>query len=287
MKHPLSSIKTLAAAQNILSSKPNQTDTFVEVLGLIGLSLDASRVGLYKLNPDGTLFEPVAQWANEDVPQQDNGSLAVDALEDLDAEIGETLAEPMYEGPTFTGMLVIDIGNGQQEFEQEARELARNSAVMLAPHLNAEISKPSPPKLSRPKEEPAAEAPDDLQILIVEDNEANLFMIKKFIERVGAVPHTARNGQDAIQICKEVKFDAILMDLTMPKLDGFDATREIVTSENLNRKTPIIAVTADITEGIERRCQKVGIQHYISKPIRRDTIIKAITELTNKQPKFN
>lgn len=287
MKHSLSSIKTLAAAQRLLSSKANQAAPIEKVLGLFGQTLEADRVSLFKLCDDGILLEPLALWSEAGSAKRENSPLAVDALEELDTVMGRVLAEPIYNGPHLAGMLLIETSEIHETFEPEAKEYARNAAMMLAPHLETEIDTAPPPKLSPPEQDLTADTSEELHILIVEDDEANLFMIQKFIERFGAIPHAVRNGQDAIQICKEMKFDVILMDLTMPKLDGFDATREIVTGANLNRKTPIIAVTADVTDGIERRCKKIGMQHYIAKPIRRDTFIRALTDLTNKKPKKN
>ncbi|PXA03218.1 hypothetical protein DDZ13_13425 [Coraliomargarita sinensis] len=287
MKHSLSSIKTLAAAQSVLSSEADQVAQLEEVLGLIGQTLEADRVGLFKLSPDAVLLEPLAHWSDEGVSKRDNTPLVVDALEELSTGVDNVIGEPIFQEHHFTGMLLIEAAGTDESSELEAREFIRNATVMLAPKVASGIDAPPPPKLHRPDEEPKADNSDDLHILIVEDDEANLFMIQKFIERFGAVPHAVRNGHDAIQICKEIKFDVILMDLTMPKLDGFDATREIVTGANLNRNTPIIAVTADVTDGIERRCRKIGMQHYIAKPIRRDTIIRALTDLTNKKPEQN
>jgi len=287
MKHSLSSIKTLAAAQSLLGGRPDQSPPLEEVLELVGRRLEVDRVSLFKLSTDGVLLEPLALWGGEGIARRDPTPLAVDAIEDIDSGVGQVLAAPIYHDARFTGMLLAETSQPHKAFDPEAREFARNAAVMLAPHLDSATNTPPPPKLNRPVGDRPSGTSDELNVLIVEDDEANLFMMQKFIERFGAIPHAARNGQDAIQICKEMKFDVILMDLTMPKLDGFDATREIVTGANLNRNTPIIAVTADVTDGIERRCKKIGMQHYIAKPIRRDTIIRALTDLTNKKPEQN
>lgn len=285
MKHSLSHIKTLADAQNLLNRKPLEPAQVEAVLGLLGQALELARVRLFKLSADGSLFEPLALWSHAGIAAGENTTLSVNALLDPETAPGRGFAQPIHDGAKLDGMLFIETNTIHEAFVPEDHELIRSTALLLAPHLKNGAETPAPPKLNAPKEGVKPPPSNELHILIVEDDEANLFMIQKFIERFGAIPHAARNGQDAIQVCKEMKFDVILMDLTMPKLDGFDATREIVTGANLNRKTPIIAVTADVTEGIERRCKKIGMQHYIAKPVRRDTLIRALTDLTNKKPK--
>ncbi|HKK18234.1 MAG TPA: response regulator [Opitutales bacterium] len=285
MKHSLSAIKTLAAAKSLLSSESYHAAQVEQVLGLLGKTLDADRVSLFKLSGDSSLLHPVARWADQGISKRQQTPLVVEALEELDSGTGTVFAEAIYGGSSFSGALIIESGEIHEAFDPETREFIRNLASMLAPFLDAETDAPPPPKLSPPDEAKKPGGSGELHILIVEDDEANLFLIEKFIERFGAVSHTATNGQEAVRMCKEMKFDVILMDLTMPKLDGFDATREIVTGANLNRKTPIIAVTADVTDGIERRCKKIGMQHYIAKPIRKDTIIRALTELIKNKPK--
>lgn len=288
MKHSLSHIKTLADAQNILSSKSEQAARVEKVLGLIGRALGVHRVSLFKMDLAATLFKPLCRWNEKGIFKGDDTELLLENLENPDDTAGSIFAQPIHEDSKLSGLLLVETKGIHEPFTHQEAELIRGAALMLAPHLEKEISDPLPsPRLNAPEEEnikPTTPS-DESHILIVEDDEANLFMIQKFIERFGAIPHAVRNGQDAIQICKKMKFDVILMDLTMPKLDGFDATREIVTGANLNRSTPIIAVTADVTDGIERRCKKIGMQHYIAKPIRRDTILRVLTDLINKEPK--
>lgn len=285
MKHSLSHIKTLADAQNLLNRKSEEDARTEEVLGLIGRALEVERVRLFKLNADGDLLEPLALWSDAGILKGDHSALRVNALEDPETGVGSGFAQPIHSGAKFSGMLLFETNQIHGALVPEDHELIRSAALMLAPHLEIGTGTPAPPKLNVPGEDRRPDPSDALHILIVEDDEANLFMIQKFIERFGAIPHAARNGQDAVQLCKDMEFDVILMDLTMPKLDGFDATREIVTGANLNRKTPIIAVTADVTDGIERRCKKIGMRQYIAKPVRRDTLIRALTDLTDKEPK--
>lgn len=285
MKNSLSSLKKLVSTTGFLRDGSKSANDLEATLQNIGQTLRVERVGFYKLNEDGSQFHPIALWAEKSIRAQDKASLAVDKIEELDSSLAQALAEPVFKDGNLAGALIFHTAELQREFTQEDQCLTRNFAIMLSRQLDTPVSEDSPPKLNRPEESSEVPSENKLQILIVEDDRSNVFILEKFIERFGAVSHTAYDGLEAIQLCKEMKFDVILMDLSMPKLDGFDATREIVTGENLNRTTPIIAVTADVTDGIERRCKKIGIQHYIAKPVRRESIIRAITDLTKRPPK--
>ena len=110
--------------------------------------------------------------------------------------------------------------------------------------------------------------PEPPLILLVEDNKINQVMVLKMIRQTDAVIHTADDGLLGVEACRKSKFDLILMDLSMPNMDGFDATREILTKCPLNQNTPIIAVSANCGDDVERRCAEVGMSEYVSKPLR-------------------
>ena len=83
----------------------------------------------------------------------------------------------------------------------------------------------------------------------------------------------AENGQIAIEIFKNTNIDMILMDVQMPVLDGFEATKQIRELEKeMKKHTPIIAMTAYALTGDREKCIKIGMDDYISKPIELDTI---------------
>lgn len=100
------------------------------------------------------------------------------------------------------------------------------------------------------------------QVLIVEDNLTNQLIASELLKSTGLVIHKASNGQEAIELVKKNVYQLILMDLHMPVMDGFEATRQIREQSS----TPIIAITADALEGIQERCLEVGMNDFISKP---------------------
>jgi PAS domain S-box-containing protein len=106
-----------------------------------------------------------------------------------------------------------------------------------------------------------------LKILLAEDNEINQKMAKVLLTRQGHAVDVARNGKEAVEASTHCDYDLIFMDVQMPGMDGFEATRNIRTLEGNNRHTPIIAMTAYAMPEDRDRCLTVGMDDYLSKPL--------------------
>ncbi|MDH5515034.1 MAG: ATP-binding protein, partial [Gammaproteobacteria bacterium] len=107
----------------------------------------------------------------------------------------------------------------------------------------------------------------DKSILIAEDNLVNQFYAAEILKSMGCHVTTANDGELAVAACHSGRFDAILMDMQMPNLDGLEATRAIRHMEDgANRRTPIIAVTANAQAGERENCINAGLDDFISKP---------------------
>jgi CheY-like chemotaxis protein len=105
----------------------------------------------------------------------------------------------------------------------------------------------------------------DKVILVVEDDEINFKFLEAVLQDTSAQVLYARNGLEAIELCKSInKIDLVLMDIKMPEMDGFEATRRI---REFNRKIPIIAQTAFVLEQELNKCQEAGCNDYLTKPI--------------------
>ncbi len=104
-------------------------------------------------------------------------------------------------------------------------------------------------------------------VLIVEDNHVNQLVLKKIVEHLGYTVSLVENGKEALDITKKTRFTAILMDCQMPIMDGLEATKKIRAVENLNRHTPIIAVTANGLAEDRENCLTSGMNDYIKKPV--------------------
>ncbi len=105
-------------------------------------------------------------------------------------------------------------------------------------------------------------------MLIAEDNEINLRVVARLVEKMGHTVRMAENGLKAVSAAEQEPFDVILIDCQMPEMDGFEATRKIRGSaSSAVRDVPIIALTAHALEGDRQRCIDAGMDEYVSTPI--------------------
>jgi CheY-like chemotaxis protein len=103
-------------------------------------------------------------------------------------------------------------------------------------------------------------------ILVVDDSADNVAMLSLDLQQQGYRVVTATNGEEAISVASYTLPNLILMDISMPRLDGLGATRKIREKDTL-RDVPVIAVTAFGTEGFQRAAYDVGVSGYLTKPI--------------------
>ncbi|MBV7316732.1 two-component sensor histidine kinase BarA [Shewanella sp. NIFS-20-20] len=132
--------------------------------------------------------------------------------------------------------------------------------------------------------QPALETPinqQQLTVLAVDDNVANLKLIKSLLEELVTEVVTTNRGDKAIALAKENKFDLIFMDIQMPNIDGIKATKEI-RSQSRNQHTPIIAVTAHAIAEERERIIGSGMDAYLSKPIDEAALKQIIMRWTAK-----
>jgi two-component system, sensor histidine kinase and response regulator len=129
-----------------------------------------------------------------------------------------------------------------------------------------------PPEEARPSVTPAPQftAASSLHILLAEDNRVNQKLATALLQKAGHQVSLAVNGRDAVNKWREANFDLILMDVQMPEVDGFEATRQIRQQEQITgRHVPIVATTAHAMIGDRERCLQAGMDDYLSKPINR------------------
>lgn len=119
--------------------------------------------------------------------------------------------------------------------------------------------------------------PQKINVLVVEDHFINQELMKEMLQRLNCSVHTVENGKQALNTLDDHSYDVIFMDLQMPEMDGFDATREIRKREK-EKKIPIIALTANAMQGEKAKCIEAGMNDYLSKPFE----IQDIEKLINK-----
>ncbi|MDT0602676.1 response regulator [Thalassotalea castellviae] len=117
------------------------------------------------------------------------------------------------------------------------------------------------------------------RVLVVEDNAINQRVAQGLLEKFGIQVDLAANGKEALTSLKTLPFDLVLMDCQMPIMDGYDATKKIREehSEVLNRKIPIVAMTANSMKGDQAKCIAVGMDDFISKPVNPNKLEEVLT----------
>ena len=126
-----------------------------------------------------------------------------------------------------------------------------------------------------------------LKILIVDDMQVNQFLAETILQDLGFESDTADNGKIALELLEKNNYDVILMDLQMPKMNGWEVTKYIRNKMPPHKATiPIIALTADITKRDVDMCKEVGMNAYVSKPINEtdlhDKILRLTTSINSK-----
>lgn len=119
-------------------------------------------------------------------------------------------------------------------------------------------------------------------ILVVEDNSMNQMVIKMITKKwLNTTVIYANNGQEGLDAFKTNVIDLVLMDLQMPVMDGYEATIAIRNGEvgHDNANIPIIALTADVMESTKLRVAEIGMNHYLTKPINKETLFQVIKNL--------
>lgn len=143
-----------------------------------------------------------------------------------------------------------------------------NAAPVIAP---AEPASPTP----------ASDAPRKISILAAEDNKTNQLVFRKMVKTLNIDLRFANNGEEAVAAYQDERPDMIFMDISMPKMDGMEATRTIraLEEESSAPRVPITALTAHAMDGDADRILAAGLDHYLTKPLKKAEIMGRIEEL--------
>lgn len=115
------------------------------------------------------------------------------------------------------------------------------------------------------------------KILIIEDNEQNIYLMTFLLEKNGYMVSQARTGKEGIRLAQEIIPDAILLDIQLPELDGYGVAKELRSNPALSQ-VPIIAVTSYAMVGDKERILAAGATGYIEKPIDPNTFVNQLQE---------
>ncbi len=204
---------------------------------------------------------------------------------------GESLGHQIKADPVLAGTLLVMLSSaGRQAIAQRLLDAGFAEYLVkpirpqrLLEHLRALLSRSS--QTPCPKPAPASPAPAsapgaarDQRILIVDDNATNLLVASTLVGKLGFRSDTAGDGIEAIAALKSIRYDLVLMDVQMPRMDGLEASRLIrqPATGTLNPAVPIFAMTARAMEQDRAGCLAAGMNGFITKPVRSTELVQAL-----------
>ena len=115
-----------------------------------------------------------------------------------------------------------------------------------------------------------------VRVLLVEDNATNRRVVLGMLEKLHVRADAAADGVEALEALARIRYDVVLMDCLMPRMDGYETTRRIRAMEGAMRDVPIVAVTANAMKGDREKCLEAGMNDYIAKPVSRSALAKML-----------
>ena len=209
---------------------------------------------------------------------------------DLPDQDGFELLETLNRQRPLNGTRVV-INTGVDVTRQALQRLRRYSAVVVHKHgedmqdLSEAVqgflgSVRNPTRLGAPRAENPLEG---RRVLLVDDDVRNVYALTALLDEVGLIVSSAKDGQEAINCYQREPFDLILMDMAMPTMDGYTATRLLKTEHGCS--IPIIALTAHAMKGDREKCITAGADDYLAKPVSREALLDLLVRwLANSGP---
>ncbi len=293
------SIFTLQFSLPVSSDIPNEyDDQKIDISGKTALIVDDLLVNL------NILSERLRSWGVE-CQTALSGSAALQCLNDaqltgktidfaiLDYQMpemhGSMLVEHIREDKRYDELPIIMLSSVDQGIDLATKKRLRINDTLLKPARaqilrNAVVSAlkidthPIKPKPVAIKESTFSENMAPMNILVAEDNKTNQLVLKTMLKTTKAQLTITQNGREAVEVFIDLKPDVILMDMSMPEMDGLEATRKIREIEKTKglSQTPVIALTANAMKGDKDRCISAGMNDYLSKPIRKENLLKIL-----------
>ncbi|PKM25310.1 MAG: hybrid sensor histidine kinase/response regulator [Gammaproteobacteria bacterium HGW-Gammaproteobacteria-13] len=200
---------------------------------------------------------------------------------DLPDQDGFELLETLNRQRPLNGTRVV-INTGVDVTRQALQRLRRYSAVVVHKHGEdmQELSEAVQGFLGSVRDPARAGSPrvenplEGRRVLLVDDDVRNVYALTALLDEVGLIISSAKDGQEAINCYEREPFDLILMDMAMPTMDGYTATRLLKTEHGCS--IPIIALTAHAMKGDREKCITAGADDYLAKPVSREALLELL-----------
>jgi two-component system sensor histidine kinase/response regulator len=207
---------------------------------------------------------------------------------------GLEMAEHITNDPGLSGVNIIVLSSAGTRTEVERwREMGVSTfltkPIKQSDLMDAILRTTNPASI--PQGQPATEeseaanrsASRSLHILLAEDNPVNQKLVQIMLEKRGHTVVVVNDGQEALQALDAGTFDLVLMDVQMPRMDGFEATAVIRRVEKMgHRHIPVVAMTAHAMAGDRERCLAAGMDDYVSKPILAKALLEVVDAVTGR-----
>ncbi|MCT7952243.1 response regulator [Ancylothrix sp. C2] len=233
-----------------------------------------------------------AQSASEALNWLENGETFDMAILDMQMPKmdGLTLAARIHQNPKFHRLPLVMLTSIGKPEASSSEILAHFAACLTKPikqsqlyEVLTQVLQAQPTKV---KQQPPTAVQDDvklaerfpLRILLAEDHLVNQKVALLLLERLGYRADVVANGLEALEALRRQPYDLVLMDVQMPEMDGLEASRRICQEWPADARPWIIAMTANAMQGDRLVCLDAGMNDYVSKPIRLEALIEALSQ---------
>ena len=231
------------------------------------------------------LFEPFSQGDASSTRRYGGTGLGLAICKRLVTQMGGEMGVESAEGAGSTFWFTLPLGVE----EAPALDGCASEVVVYASAAQRSARPSRPPGSKRPSSPAVSALPPPPSsrptVLVVDDNVVNLKVAARLLEKLNYDVDTAANGVLAVSACARRAYDAVLMDCHMPEMDGYEATARIRSQdEGAARRTPVIALTADAQAANRARCLDAGMDDYLTKPMRAETIRDTLARWIKSAP---
>ncbi len=202
----------------------------------------------------------------------------------IEAGLQEKIFEPFVRGESQAMKHISGSGLGLAVTKRLLDELGGDIEIRSEPGRGTTVSVTMPVELPTQLSEPVVDGKLETvrlsgKILVAEDSADNVRLLEHILEDMGLTFTMVNDGEAAVRAAQDEEFDAILMDMQMPGMDGFEATRAL---REAKCRTPIIALTAYAIEGSRDKCLEAGCSDYLNKPFNQDSLFAKLKSVIHR-----